>query len=292
MKPPPFHYFDPRSVEEACDLLATKENARLLAGGQSLMPMLNMRYVQPDNIIDLNRVAGLDGIREDGTSLCIGAMARQRDLEFSDFVRERCPLMHEALLNVGHRQTRNRGTIGGSLCHLDPAAELPTVAAAYDATIEVKSIDGSREIPMADFPAFFMTPSIEPNEMVTGVRLTPWPKGHGSAFVEFARRHGDFAITSVAVLLDIDADRKVKRASIALGGLSHCPERATQSEALLLGNIATNRLMEEAADACGEIEAKSDVHASANYRRHLARTLAFRAINKAFERVNHAVNAS
>ena len=216
MKPPPFDYYDPRSLEEALELLAATNNAKLLAGGQSLMPMLNMRYVRPDTIVDLNHVSELTYIRDGGDVIRIGGMTRQRDLELSALVQKRCPLMHEALLNVGHRQTRNRGTIGGSLCHLDPAAELPSVAMAYDATIEIRSRGGAREIPMAEFPAFFMTPAIEPNELVTGLRFSYWPEGHGSAFLEFARRRGDFAVVSIAALLDVALQRSLAEVS-ALG---------------------------------------------------------------------------
>src|SRR5450631_3998245 len=198
MKPPPFQYHDPKTLADAIGLLGSLENAKLLAGGQSLMPMLNMRYVLPDHVIDLNRVEGLSHIRERDGALDIGAMTRQRKIEFSDLVRERCPLMHEAVRQVGHRQTRNRGTLGGSLCHLDPSAELVTVAAALDATVLVAGPNGQREIPFAEFPVAYMTPAIEPNEMLTALRLPVWPKGHGYAFIEFARRHGDFAIVSAA----------------------------------------------------------------------------------------------
>src|ERR1700694_4538615 len=188
MKPPPFRYHDPRTVTEAVALLGSLENAKLLAGGQSLMPMLNFRFVQPDHIIDLNLVEGLSYIREVEGALEVVGMTRQRDLEFSDPVRARWPIMHEALLQVGHRQTRNRGTIGGSLCHLDPAAELVSVAAAHDATVVVAGPKGSREIAFADFPAGYLTPSIELNEIVTALRIPLWASGHKAAFVEFARR--------------------------------------------------------------------------------------------------------
>src|SRR5215467_1251740 len=194
MKPPPFSYHDPRTISDAVALLGRLENAKLLAGGQSLMPMLNMRFVLPDHIIDLNRVEGLAFIRERNGALEIGAMTRQRELEFSDLVRQRCPLMHAAILNVGHRQTRNRGTLGGSLCHLDPAAELVSVAAALDAKVAVIGKSGARSIDFATFPVAYMTPAIELDELVTGVTFPCWPAGHGYAFVEFARRHGDFAI--------------------------------------------------------------------------------------------------
>src|SRR5918997_2459361 len=152
MKPPPFSYHDPRTLAEAVALLGRLENAKLLAGGQSLMPMLNMRFVQPDHVIDLNRVEGLSYIRVEGDVLDVGAMTRQRDLEFHDGVRSRCPILYEALLQVGHRQTRNRGTIGGSLCHLDPSAELVTVAAAMDATVTVQGPNGTRAVEFAAFP--------------------------------------------------------------------------------------------------------------------------------------------
>ncbi len=165
MKPPQFSYHDPRNLADVVGLLATLDNAKLLAGGQSLMPMLNMRYVLPDHVIDLNRVEGLSYIREsngarEAGAIEIGAMTRQRDIEFSDLVRTRCPLLHEAIAQVGHRQTRNRGTLGGSLCHLDPAAELVAVATALDATVTVAGKTGARTIDFADFPAGYMTPAL------------------------------------------------------------------------------------------------------------------------------------
>src|SRR5579863_10212323 len=186
MKPPAFSYHDPRNVADVVGLLASLDNAKLLAGGQSLMPMLNMRYVLPDHVIDLNRVDGLSSIRESNGALElgaieIGAMTRQRDIEFSELVRRRCPLLHEAIAQVGHRQTRNRGTLGGSLCHLDPAAELVAVAAAVDAKVSVAGKDGARIIDFAEFPAGYMTPAIGLDELVTGAVFPCWPKGHGHA---------------------------------------------------------------------------------------------------------------
>src|ERR1700675_3366930 len=212
MKPPLFSYHDPRSTADVVGLLTSLDNAKLLAGGQSLMPMLNMRYVLPDHVIDLNRVDGLSFIREGDGVLDIGAMTRQRDIEFSDLVRERCPLMHEAVRQVGHRQTRNRGTLGGSLCHLDPSAELVSVAAALDAKISVVGKNGARSIDFAAFPAAYMTTSIELDELVPGVTFPGCPAGRGYAFVEFARRHGDFAIVSAAVLIEAANNGKVTRA--------------------------------------------------------------------------------
>ena len=284
MKPPPFTYHDPRSIQDAVALLAEKENAKLLAGGQSLMPMLNMRFVLPDDVIDINLIDGLSYIREDGDDLVFGGMTRQRDIEFSDLVARRCPLMKEAILNVGHRQTRNRGTYGGSMSHLDPSAELPSVSMAQDAIITVQKKGGSRDIAMVDFPMAYMTPSFELDEMVTDIRVPLWPEGHGYAFVEFARRHGDFAITSSAVLLDVDGGGKITRASVTVGGVGPSPLRVFAVEDGLVGETGSVELFTEIAEKCREIDAMEDVYAPAWYRQHLAAVLTRRALGKAFSR--------
>lgn len=288
MKPPPFRYHDPKTVSEAVGLLGSLENAKLLAGGQSLMPMLNFRFVLPDHIIDLNRVDGLAYIRGAQDALEIGAMTRQRDLEFSEEVRARWPIMHEALLQVGHRQTRNRGTIGGSLCHLDPAAELVSLAMGYDATVMVAGPKGQREVPFAGFPVAYMTPAIEANELVVGVRFPQWAPKHGYAFVEFSRRHGDFAITSAAVLLEGDASGKITRASVTIGGMGTAPERAREVEQAIVGQVPAGTLFREACESCRKLEAIDDVHAPASYRQHLAAVLSRRALEKAHARLLEA----
>jgi aerobic carbon-monoxide dehydrogenase medium subunit len=288
MKPPPFRYHDPKTVSETVGLLASLENAKLLAGGQSLMPMLNFRFVLPDHIIDLNRVDGLSYIRDAQGVLEIGAMTRQRDLEFSEAVRARWPIVHEALLQVGHRQTRNRGTIGGSLCHLDPAAELVSLAMGYDATVMVAGPDGEREMPFAEFPVAYMTPAIEANELVVGVRFPQWAPKHGYAFIEFSRRHGDFAITSAAVLLEGDASGKITRASVTIGGMGTVPKRALELEQALVGQVPAGTLFREACESCRKLEAIDDVHAPASYRQHLAAVLSRRALEKAHARLLEA----
>jgi len=284
MKPPPFSYHDPATVADAVGLLSKLENAKLLAGGQSLMPMLNMRYVLPDHVIDLNKVSGLSYLREENGALAVGAMTRQRDLEFSDIVKTRYPLMHEAILNVGHRQTRNRGTVGGSLCHLDPSAEIPTVAAAVDATVTVAGPKGNRDIAFADFPAGFMSPAIEADEMVVGVRFPAWPAGHGYGFVEFARRHGDFAIASAAALLE-ETNGKIKRVSLTIGGVATAPVRMYEVEKALVGQTPSEDVFREACEACRKIDALEDVHAPANYRQHLATVMSRRALVAAHGRI-------
>jgi aerobic carbon-monoxide dehydrogenase medium subunit len=285
MKPPPFSYHDPRTVADTVSLLGSLENAKLLAGGQSLMPMLNMRYVLPDNIIDINRVDGLSYIREQNGAIEIGAMTRQRDIEFSDVVRERCPIMHEAICQVGHRQTRNRGTLGGSLCHLDPAAELVSLAAALDAKVSVAGRNGSRSVDFSTFPVAYMTPAIELDELVTGATFPYWPRGHGYAFVEFARRHGDFAIVSAAVLIEEDRNGKVTRASVTLGGMGPAPVRASEVERALIGETIEEKRLREICETLRKLDAIEDIHAPTSYRQQLATVLPRRALIKAHERI-------
>jgi aerobic carbon-monoxide dehydrogenase medium subunit len=284
MKPAPFHYHDPTSIDEAAALLGSLENAKLLAGGQSLMAMMNMRYVQPDHIIDLNGVSGLAYIEDHGDDLVIGAMTRQRDLEFSDLVRARCPILHEAILHVGHRQTRNRGTIGGSLCHLDPAAELAAIAALHDATVTVKSAGAARQAVFRDFVLGFMTPALEPTELLASVRIPLWPARHGYAFLEFARRHGDFAIASAAALLTADDRGHLDRVALVIGGVAVAPVRISEAEELK-GKLPAEDVFRSVAGACRTIDVLDDIHAPAAYRRQLAETLAFRALKLAADRL-------
>ncbi len=284
MKPPPFSYYDPASVSEAVDLLSLHENAKLLAGGQSLMPMLNMRFVLPDHLIDINKIDGLAGITEAGDTLRFGAMTRQREIEYSELVAKRCPLMREAVLNVGHRQTRNRGTIGGSLSHLDPSAELVAVAAALDATLSVTGPNGDREVPISDWPVAYMTPAMELDEILTAVTFPLWPEGHGYAFTEFARRHGDFAIVSAAALLEVGGDGVITRASLTVSGVGAAPVRIEAAESGLTGAKAGDEAFRAAAEEFRGIDAMEDVHASSKYRQHLAAVLSRRALEQAHAR--------
>jgi len=225
-------------------------------------------------------VDGMSYIRESGGVLEIGAMTRQRDIEFSDLVKAKCPLLHQAIMHIGHRQTRNRGTIGGSLCHLDPAAELVAVAAAHDATVVVAGPKGQREIAFKDFPAGYLTPAIELNEIVIAVRFPLWPAGHKAAFVEFSRRHGDFAIVSAAALLEINGG-KIARASLTVGGVAVAPVRATDVEQAITGQAPNAELFGKACESCRAIEALADIHASSDYRQHLAAVLSRRALERA-----------
>src|SRR6202035_2488046 len=235
MNPPPFVYHDPTTVAEATELIGRLDNAILLAGGQSLMPMLNFRVVTPDHLIDINRIEPLSHISMTGPLGRFGAMTRQRDLEFSDEVKRHFPIIPEALQHVGHRQTRNRGTFGGSICHLDPSAELVNLVALHDGVLEAASRDGSRRIKMADWVAGIMTHSLEPGEMLVGIELRAWPQGHGYAFEEFARRHGDFAIAAVGCLIELAADGTIAQAALCVSGLGPAPVRVVEAERLLAG---------------------------------------------------------
>lgn len=285
MKPAPFRYHAPRTVAEAASLLTELPGARLLSGGQSLMPMLNLRYVMPDDVIDLNRVEGLAHITEEGERVRIGGMTRQRDLERSAVIARHLPVMQDALRWVGHLQTRNRGTIGGSLCHLDPAAELPAIAMLYDATVTATSVAGERAIPMAEFPAFYMTPSLQPDEMLTEVSFAPWRGRTGHAFTEFSRRHGDFAVAGVACLLGADDRGGITRAAIVVAGVAAAPQRLSLAEKRLVGSRGTAVDLAEAAALAREVDAMGDVHASADYRRHLAGVLTERVLSEAMGRL-------
>ena len=214
MKPAPFKYHRAETIKDATDMLATLENARPLSGGQSLMAMMNLRYVMVDHLIDLNPVSDLAGIRIEGDRVHLGGMTRQRAVLESDEIAARAPVITEALGFVGHVQTRNRGTVGGSLAHMDPAAELMGIAALFDAEITLSSTRGERTVPIAEYPLGYMTPNIEPDEILTGVSFDLWPAGHGYDFREFAQRHGDFAIVGVGSQLTLDQSGKIDRAAV------------------------------------------------------------------------------
>src|SRR5580658_1267005 len=273
MKPAPFDYHAPRQLKEAAELLAKLPNAKILAGGQSLVPMMNFRYVIADHLVDLGGLQELHGITVTDGRLRIGAMTRQRDLAFSADIAKHCPLMSEALRHIGHRQTRNRGTIGGSLAHADPAAELPAICAAHDATINVASVRGVREIGFSDFATGFMTTALQSDEVVAAVELPIWPAGHGHGFHEFARRHGDFALAGAAALLDVGPDNIVRKAALTLFGVTAAPLRVDAAEARLTGQPLDASAIRTAAASAWLIEPISDIHASGEYRRHLAQVL-------------------
>lgn len=288
MKPPAFAYHTPGTLAEAIALLSRNGNARVLAGGQTLMPMLNLRIASPDHLVDLGRIKELAFIREERGEIAFGAMTRQREIERSELVRQRVPLLAEAVRWIGHRQTRNRGTIGGSLCHLDPSAELPAVAMAMDATLRAVGPGGARDIAMKDFSAGFMTTVLAAQEVLTEIRIRPWPAGHGWAFLEFARRRGDFAVVSVCALLQLDATGCVERVSVTLGGVGTAPVRVAEAERALTGRPCDGEAIERAAKACATVDALGDPYAPSWYRKRLAETLSLRALALAAQRTQRA----
>ena len=290
MKAPPFAYHDPRSLHDLFGLLGTRENVRMLAGGQSLMPMLNMRYSIPDHVIDLNRIPELAYIRETPAALEIGAMTRQRTLERDAVVARRAPILVEALNWTGHVQTRSRGTIGGSLCHLDPAAEQPGIAALYDATLQVAGPRGRREVPISEWAVMYMTPNLEPDEVLIGVTLPLWSEPHGYGFVEFAPRHGDYAIVAASALVALDPGGSVRRAAIALVGVDVRPVRLEAAEQALLGAVPDSETLRGAAELARGIEFLSDAHVRGDYRQKLAVTLTRRALQAAVDRARESVH--
>lgn len=285
MKPPPFEYFCPTGLNEAVELLAAHENSKVLAGGQSLMAMLNLRYLFPDVLVDINRIDELAGIAVASGAARIGAMTRQRVIETNGEIARVAPIFREALKLVGHRQTRNRGTIGGSLCHLDPAAELATLALLHDAVVEIAGRDGGRRrLGIHDFIAGFMMPNIEMHEIVVAIEVPLWSAGHGYAFHEFARRHGDFAIASAACLLEKDGGGAISRISIALGGVGSIPQRLPAAEEFLLGKRGEPGDLASALEFCAGLELIGDFHGSAEYRLSVARSMLRKSLELALAR--------
>jgi aerobic carbon-monoxide dehydrogenase medium subunit len=285
MKPAPFTYHAPRTLEEALELLATLDNARVLAGGQSLIPMLNFRVVQPEHLIDLGRIAELAFIESVPQGLRVGATTTQRMIERSAPVQRHCPLLVDALFHVGHQQTRNRGTIGGSLCHLDPSAEIPVAACALDPVLTIASQAGRRQISFAEFPADYLTSTLEPDEILIGIDFAPWPERTGTAFEEFAVRPADFAIVSAAAIITMDDSDRIAQARISIGGIAAVPMRAADAELLLTGSSADSDLIERAAAAAGALSSAGDETYPVEYRQELATHLVQRALTKAVRRV-------
>ena len=281
MKPPKFAYHDPRSADEALQLLATHgEDGKVLAGGQSLVPLLNFRLAGPEHLIDLNRIGSLAGIRRSDGKLTIGAMTRQAALERSGIVREHWPLLTEALSYVAHAQIRNRGTVGGSVAHADPAAELPVAFLALDAAVTAASAArGERRIPVSELFVTHLTTALEPDELLTSIEVDPLPERTGHSFVEFARRHGDFALGGAAVLVTVDEAGSCTGARIALLGAAPTPVRAAAAEAALAGSKLDDAAAESAAAAAiKDIDPTGDIHGSAEYRRELCGVMVRRAI--------------
>jgi aerobic carbon-monoxide dehydrogenase medium subunit len=282
VKPPPLDYAAPETVDEAVGLLAGDLDAKVLAGGQSLVPLLSMRLAFPDLLVDLRRIAGLDEIGESDGHLVMGAMVRQRDAETSELVAARCPLVVEALRHVAHPQIRSRGTVGGSIAHADPAGELPAAAIALDARVRVRGPDGERLVPAAELYRGMLTTSLAPAEMVTAVEFPVDGEGSGSACVEVARRAGDYAICG-AVARVSTAGGVVAEARLALFGVADRPVRAAAAEAALRETPAAEAPGVAAALATEDVAFPDDPQVPAGYRRQIAAVSARRAVAQAVE---------
>jgi CO/xanthine dehydrogenase FAD-binding subunit len=286
MKPPRFDYLSPRSIDEALGLLARHgDEAKVLAGGQSLVPLLSFRLVRPAYLVDLNGVGGLESIRLDDGHLAIGAMTRQRAVETSPLVRQWCPLLAEAMPQIGHVQIRNRGTIGGSLAHADPASELPAVVAALGGELVLRSARGQRVLRPEEFFVSYLTTAAAPDELLVEVRLPVVPPRTGSAFLEVSRRHGDFALVGVAATVTLNDAGICAGASIALTGVGPTPVLARAAARALVGDKPVREAFEDAGRRVAErVKPDGDLHASSDYRRHLASVLTCRALGHAAER--------
>lgn len=286
MKPVSFDYFAPTTVNEAVALLEEHgDDAKILAGGQSLVPMMNFRLVRPTCLVDINHIRDLAYIHEKDDRLHIGAITRHRDLETSTLVQQSNGLLFEGVQLIGHTAIRTRGTVGGSIIHADPTAELPAILAALDGEVRLIGPNGQRTISWRDLFVTFFTTVIEPVEICDEIIIPRLPSSAGWAFEEFTRRHGDFAVAGVAAVIVADNNDCCTDARLAITGTAPTPIRATQAEAFLVGKSLTQTTLDEAGRLVStEVEPESDVHATANYRQHLAGALTTRALQRAVER--------
>jgi len=289
LKPAAFQYHRPRKLDEALSLLKEfGDDGKILAGGQSLMPLMNFRLAQPAHLIDINFIDGLDYVRNKNGAITIGCLARQSRVLDEPLVRQRCPLLAEALTYVGYEQIRNRGTVCGSLAHADPAAELPAVLLALDGSVTVGNSAGRREIASRNFFQSYLTTTLASDELVLETSIPAQPARAGSSFVEFARRFGDFAIVGVAALLVASKD-EIAEARIALTGVGDKPWRERKLEETLIGKKASSDLFSRTASkVAAGISPSADIHASVIYRRSLANVLTRRALTNAWQEARNA----
>ncbi len=282
MKLPPFEYACPATLTEAVALLAAHDDAKAIAGGQSLMPMLAFRIARPSLLVDLRKLSDLKGIQISSDGVRLGALTRWRDIEDDKRLAAAHPLLKAAIAHVAHYQIRNRGTVGGSLAHADPAAEMPGIAVTCDAEIAVMGKSGTRSIKAADFFLGALTTALAADEIITEVRLPVWPKGRRFAFQEFARRRGDFAMAGIALFYDTDKAGKATNAHIGVIGVGDRPQRLVAAEAALNGKTADEAIAIKVGEAAATaVEPQDDIHASADYRRALTGTLTERALLQA-----------
>jgi carbon-monoxide dehydrogenase medium subunit len=271
MKPVPFNYFCAYSLEEALIHLRNSDDAKVIAGGQSLMPMLNFRVVQPSLLVDIGKLVELDFIKEDGEYIVIGALTRHNTVAKSDLVMHHLPIMHEALKHVAHLAIRNRGTIGGSLSHADPAAEYPMLILLLSAIIDCESVDGKREISTNEFFAGSLSTVLAEDEILTQIRFPKTNANTGWAFEEFAQRDGDFALAAVGILVDKDSQSCISNLRVAMMGVGETALRLSSIEEELNGQTYSDQLLENTVAGLSTLLLpNTDLHASAQYRLHLA----------------------
>jgi CO/xanthine dehydrogenase FAD-binding subunit len=286
MKPPSFDYCDPTTIAETVSVLQQYgDDAKLLAGGQSLMPLLNFRLARPEAVVDINGVKELDYLRKEDGWLAIGALVRQRTAELSSLVTDSCPMLAEALPFIGHFQIRNRGTIVGSLAHADPAAELGAVAVALGAELKIKGPSDYRTVPAEQFFVSYLMTAVAPDELLVEARFPTARPRTGYAFAEFARRHGDFALVGVAAVVEQDQAGRCSDVRLVFTGVGPVPLLFTDEKGQLRGERLTLEAMNGfAGHVTAGLEPESDLHASAEYRRELAAVLAVRALSVAAAR--------
>jgi aerobic carbon-monoxide dehydrogenase medium subunit len=284
MKAAAFDYIRAASVDEVVQALAAHEDAKILAGGQSLVPLLNMRLARPAVLVDINRIGELAYLRRSNGDLAIGALTRHRAAEISELVRRDAPLLAEALRHVGHLTIRNRGTIGGSAAHADPAAELPATLVALDAQLVLRGPRAERVVAARDFFQGYLQTTLEADEIVTEIRIPVLPAGSRCAVAELARRSGDFALVAVFAVLVLAPDGTCRDARIAVAGAGSVPVRATEAEAILVGRVPdAGALGEAAAAVAAATDPPSDIHAPATYRREMVVVLTRRAVRSALQ---------
>ena len=282
MKPAPFEYRAPDTLEEAIALLAGAPEAKAIAGGQSLMPLLAFRLIKPGLLVDLRRVRGLDDIAIGADGIRLGAKVRWCNIEADPRLAVAHPLLQEAVAHVAHYQIRNRGTIGGSLAHADPAAELPGIAVACSGTIRIVGPAGTRMIPATDFFLGPLETALRADELITELHLPFWPAGRRWSFRKFARRDGDFALAGIALFYDEDAEGRVRDPHIGVIGASRRPHRLAPVETILDGRVVDEETITAAAKAASSaVDPPEDLHADADYRRGLVATLLKRALRAA-----------
>jgi len=292
MKPAPFEYFIPDSIEQALELLREHgDDAKILAGGQSLVPAMNFRIHQPAVLIDLNRVPGFGYIREDGNVICVGAMTRERQLEFDDLIAKQAPLLHETVPFIAHPQIRNRGTIGGSLVNADPAAELPVLMLALDARLKARSTSGERWVDAQEFFVGMFTTALEADEILVEIELPVMPPHTGWSFMEVAPRAGDYALMGVATLVSLDEDGRSKGAKLVYLNAGDGPVDAKEAVESLEGEQLNDSLIESAARIASESEITpfGNVHASPEFQRHLANVLTKKTLKMAIQRAEETL---